>query len=128
MDEEQAVSKEVLKEKFHTMDDNTQVNENGVKYAKLAIPSGLVDYVADHYGFLDLIEIHTIAIQILHVFSQIEKNGYKIALFKTGLDESGKEKAVGDMFRLDINDIIFKIRKAAAEKLMSEKEKKNESL
>lgn len=121
------VSPEVLKEKLHDMKDNTQQETNGVRYAKLAIPSNLIDDVADHYGFLDIIEANTMAFQILHVFSQIEKDGYKIALFKTETDESGKEKVVSS-YGLDINDIIFNIRKSTAQKILAEKEKKNESV
>jgi hypothetical protein len=118
------VSQEVLKEKLHTMDDNTQINENGVRYAKLAIPAGLIDEVSDHYGFFDIIEANTMAFRILHIFHQIEKDGYQIALIKVEKDDSGKDVAK-DIFVLDIHKIIHDVRVKTAEQLT---QKKNESV
>ena len=105
------MNEQEITDKFNTMKDNTQVNddESQLRFAKMNISAKLCDELMDHYGFLDIVDLNTKCLQILHVFKQIEDDGYKVCIFKTEDDESGKPK-VTSSFNMDINSVIQEIR------------------
>jgi hypothetical protein len=116
MNEEDVGLKKEMNEAFHTMKDNTQVNkdEKQLRIAKLNMPATVVDFLMDHYGFFDLVELNTLTLYILKTFGHIENDGFKFAIHKT---TEGKTEA----YELDIHDLIAKFRIQLAQSLNQNK-------
>ncbi len=92
------------------MEDNTQeTNESGSKFAKMAMPASVMDFLMEHYGLFDIQETSMISFYILKSFAHMENDGFKLAIFKSTKDESGKE-LVSESFGIDIHDMIAKFR------------------
>lgn len=97
---------DVATEKFHSMEDNTQVNddEKKLRFAKLNMPASVVDFLMDHYGFFDLVELNTLSLYILKTLGHMENDGFKFAVYKQ------VEGKVESSYQLDIHDLIGKFR------------------
>ena len=96
------------------MENNNQDNQKEEvltpsSFVKMGISSKLCDELMDHYGFLDLVDMNTKCLQVMHIFKQIEDDGYKICIFKTETDEAGKSK-ITSTYNMDINSAIQEIR------------------
>ncbi len=100
------------------MEDNTQVNddEKKLKFAKLSMPASIVDFLIDHYGFFDLVEVNQLSLLILNTLGHIEKDGFKFALYRKVDDKV-------ESYQLDINDLIAKFRIQLAQSMVENKQK-----
>lgn len=108
--------KAAMEEKFGSMKDNTVEHdeEKQLSFAKLHMPANVVDFLMDHYGFFDLVELNTITFYILKTLGHMEKDGFKFATFKTS---DGKTEA----YELDIHDLIARFRIQLAQSLNQNK-------
>jgi hypothetical protein len=108
--------KKEMDDAFHTMKDNTQINndEKQLKIAKLNMPANVVDFLMDHYGFFDLVELNTICFYIMKTLGHMEKDGFKFAVHKT---LGGKVEA----YELNIHDLIARFRIQLAKSLSENK-------
>lgn len=103
-------------EKFHSMEDNTQLNddEKQLRFAKLNMPASVVDFLMDHYGFFDLVELNTLSLYILKTLGHMEKDGFEFAVYK---QKDGKLES----YKLDLHDLIGKFRIQMANSLNKNK-------
>jgi hypothetical protein len=103
-DADEGMKKE-MDEKFNSMEDNTAINDEvkDLKFAKLNIPASVIDYLMDHYGFFDLVEVNMLSLYILKTLGHMEDDGFKFAVYKKA--ETGHES-----YQLDINELIAKFR------------------
>jgi len=87
------------------MKDNTQIDdeENKLKFVKLQMPATIMDFLADHYGFFDLVELNQMSLYILKALAIMEKDGFKLAIHKI---VDGKSES----YQVDIHEIIAKLR------------------
>lgn len=120
MSNEDVVLKKKMDEAFHTMKDNTQTNddENQLRIAKMNMPASVVDFLVDHYGFFDLVELNTLIFYIVNTFGRMEKDGFKFAAYRT---VDGKVES----YDLDIHDLIARFRIQAAKSMSKEKNEEN---
>lgn len=107
-----------INKNFHSMKDNTQINddEKRLRFVKLNMPAELVDFLMDHYGFFDLVELNTLSFYVMKSLAMIEKDGFKLAIHRT---VEGKVEA----YELNIHDIIAKVRINLAQAMNQTKEK-----
>lgn len=105
---------------FHSMEDNTQINndEKQLRFAKLNMPAELVDFLMDHYGFFDLVELNTLSFYVMKALAMIEKDGFKLVIHRI-VDEKV------EAYELNIHDIIAKVRINLAQAMSKEKNEKN---
>jgi hypothetical protein len=118
MSEPNAGMKADFNKKFHSMADNTAITDEtkDLKFAKLNVPASVIDYLMDHYGFFDLVEVNMLALYILNALGHMEDDGFKFAMYKS---EDGKVK---ESWQLDIHELIAKFRINLAAGLSKEKE------
>lgn len=119
-DEEVNATKESMEDKSFSMKDNT-VEHDGKKqlsFAKLHMSANVVDFLMEHYGFFDLVELNTITFYIMKTLGHMEKDGCKFAVYKT---EDGATKS----YQLDFHDLIAKIRIQLAHSMSKEKNEKD---
>jgi hypothetical protein len=118
MNNEDVGLKNEMDKAFHTMKDNTQVNNDDkqLRIAKLNMPAHVVDFLLDHYGFFDLVELNTLTFYVMKTLGMMEKDGFKFACYKT---EEGKTEA----YDLNIHDLIAKFRIQMAQAMNQAKEK-----
>ncbi len=116
MEDVDAGLKKEMDKAFHSMEDNTQVNddEKKLKFAKLNMPASVVDFLMDHYGFFDLVEVNQLSLYILKTLGHMENDGFKFAVYKT---EDGKTES----YQLDIHDLIARFRIELAKSLNQNK-------
>ena len=59
--------KKVAKELYHEVDDNIQFNDdkNQIRFAKLRMSAEVVDFLMEHYGFFDFVELNQICLLLL---------------------------------------------------------------
>ena len=113
-DEVNAMKSE-MEEKFNSMKDNT-VEHNEKKqlsFAKLQMPANVVDFLMEHYGFFDLVELNTICFYIMKTLGHMEKDGFKFAVYKT-------EDGATESYQLDFHDLIAKFRIQLAQSMNKE--------
>jgi hypothetical protein len=113
--------KKASKELFNEMEDNTQFNDdvNKMKFTKLCMPASVVDFLLEHYGLFDVVELNQMALYILKCFGHMEKDGWKIGVYKTTKDENGKDGY--ESFGLDIHQLIAKFRIGIADAMNKDK-------
>ena len=128
------MSEELLNEaesKMKNMEDNTEFvdKDKNFRFAKLKIPAVTVDFITEHFGFFDIVETNIMAIHVMYMLAQMEKDGYLFSIFKPTKDETGKVVGASEMFGLDIHELIANLRVKMAGELnkSKEKEKTNES-
>ena len=94
-------------EHFHTMKDNTQINDepNNLRFAKMHMSADHIDFIMDYYKLKNIPEVNQAAIYVLKTLAHMEKDGWKFAIFKTEIVD-GKEKMSSESFGLDISDMI----------------------
>jgi hypothetical protein len=110
-----------INEKYKDMENNTEERVGDkLKFAKLQLPAHIIDSLAEHYGFFDLVETSIMPLYVLNVLAKMEQDGYTYAMFKTD-PETGKCK---DLYKLDIHDIIAGTRIRLAESLKKESDEK----
>lgn len=109
-----------MEEKFHSMKDNTQINddEKKLRVAKLNMPANVVDFLMDHYGFFDLVELNTLCFYVLKSLAHMEKDGFKLAIYKSTDDKV-------ESYELDIHELIAKFRIQMAQSINKEKNEKD---
>lgn len=109
--------KNEMDKSFHTMRDNTQVNDDNkqLRIAKLNMPAHVVDFLLDHYGFFDLVELNTLTFYVMKTLGMMERDGFKFACYKT---EEGKTEA----YDLNIHDLIAKFRIQIAQSMKKEQD------
>lgn len=117
MSDEDVGLKKKMDEAFHTMKDNTQINddESNLRIAKLNMPASVVDFLMDHYGFFDLVELNTLIFYIVNTLGHMEKDGFKFAAHRT---VDGKLEA----YDLDLHDLIARFRIQVAKSMNKEKD------
>jgi hypothetical protein len=115
MDEE---FKKEMDTDFHTLKDNTQINndEKQLRFVKLNMPAELVDFLMDHYGFFDLVELNTLSFYVMKSLAMMENDGFKLAIHRTI-----EEKV--EAYELNIHDIIAKVRINLAQAMKQAKDK-----
>jgi hypothetical protein len=113
--------KKASKELFNEMDDNTQFDDdvNKMKFTKLCMPASVIDFLLEHYGLFDVVELNQMALYILKSFGHMEKDGWKIGVYKTIKDEKGEDTY--ESFGLDIHDLIAKLRIGIADAMNKNK-------
>lgn len=116
MSNEDVGLKKEMDDAFHTMKDNTQINndEKQLRVAKLNMPSNVVDFIMDHYGFFDLVELNSIVFYIMKTLGHMENDGFKFAVYKT-------EDGATESYQLDFHDLIAKFRIQLAQSLNQNK-------
>jgi hypothetical protein len=97
--------KDKMNEQFQSMKDNTEfVDEKSkIRFAKLNMSAEVVDFLIEHYGFFDLVELNQITLYLFKSIALMEKDGFKIAAYRT---VDGKPEA----FELNIEDMIARFR------------------
>jgi hypothetical protein len=97
--------KNKMEELFNSTPDNTAVNDkdNELRFAKLNMPASVIDYLMDHYGLFDLVEVNMLSLYILKTLGHMEDDGFKFAIYKK--TETGHES-----YSLDIHELIAKFR------------------
>lgn len=120
MSDEDVGLKKEMDEAFYTMKDNTQINndEKKLRIAKLNISAEVVDFLMDHYGFFDLVELNTLVLYIIKTLGYMEKDGFKFAVYRT---VDGKVES----YELDIHDLIARFRIQLAQSMNKEKNEEN---
>ena len=105
MDEVDEGLKKEMNTSFNTMEDNTQVNndEKQLKIVKLAMPASVVDFLMEHYGFFDLVEVNQLSLYILKTLGHMETDGFKFAVYRKVDDKV-------ESYELDIHELIAKFR------------------
>jgi hypothetical protein len=126
MDEINKDIKKKAKEMVDEMEDNTQFidTKNQLKFVKMKLDSATVDYIMDHFGFLDLAEMNMMCIKLIHIMIQIEKAGFSFAMFKTTKDVNNQE-TISESYKMDLNDLIYKIQLASITKKEDKKDEKS---
>lgn len=100
------------------------MSEDLNKNDKLKMPISIVDGVMEHYGFFDFIELQSFSIYILNALSKMEKDGFKVGVFKTVKNENGEESPL--TYHVDVQDIITQLRIHLSQKISSEKKEIDE--
>lgn len=105
MSDEDVGLKQEMDNAFNTMKDNTEINneEKKLRIAKLNISADVIDFLMDHYGFFDLVELNNICFYIMKTLGLMEKDGFKFAIHKTTDDKI-------EAYELDIHDLVAKFR------------------
>lgn len=118
MDNEVDAMKQEMDKKFNSMKDNTEeiFPEKEMKFAKLNMPAELVDFLFEHYGFFDLVEMNTICFYIMKTLGNMEKDGFKFAIVRQNGDKV-------ESYQLDFHELIGNIRIQLAQQMSKEKEK-----
>lgn len=116
----------VAEELFNKVEKNTQFDDdkNKVTVARLNMPSEIINYLLDHYGLFDLVEVNQMALYVLKCLGKIEDDGWTLVIHKVNKDESGNDKS--EAYRFDIHDLIAKFRIEMAKSINKSKETKNE--
>lgn len=97
--------KKTMEEKYDSLPDNTEFKDEktNLKFAKLNLPASVVDFLLEHYGFTDLVELNSMALYILKSIGLMEQDGFKIVAYR-----QVNEKP--EAFELNILDLIAKFR------------------
>lgn len=71
--------------------------------AKLSMPASIIDFLLDHYGLFDLVEVNMMSLYILNTLGRIEEDGFKFGFYKQKDDKT-------EAYQLDIHELISSFR------------------
>ena len=96
---------------YHTMADNTQVNDdaNKLRFVKMNMPAEHIDFLMDYYHLPNVVEVNRASIYVLKTLAHIEKDGYKFAIYKTKTEDGKEVLETEGSFAMNISDMIKSI-------------------
>ena len=105
--------KAACNEHYHTMADNTQVNDddNKLRFVKMNMPAEHMDFIMDYYHLPNIVEVNRASIYVLKTLAHMEKDGYKFAVFQTETVDGKEVMTKEGSFALSISDMIKSIMK-----------------
>ena len=103
--------KQVCEQHYHTMGDNTQVNddEKRLRFVRMNMPAEHMDFIMDYYHLPNIVEVNRASIYVLKTLAHMEKDGYKIAVFQTETVDGKEVMTKEGSFALSISDMIKSI-------------------
>lgn len=105
--------KEACEEHYHTMKDNTQINddEKSLKFVKMHMPAEHMDFIMNYYHLPNLVEVNRTSIYVLNALAHMEQDGYKFGMYKTEMKDGKEVLTTEGSFALSVSDMIKSIMK-----------------
>jgi hypothetical protein len=97
--------KAVAEEQYSSLEDNTQIDKNGLTFVKMSMSADAMNFIMDHYKLSSVVDVNMASIALLKILGNMEIAGWKFAIFKT-ITVNGKEVMTGESFGLDIHDLV----------------------